>query len=191
MVILEDKPSIFKVELKHEDLYYSTVNKLRRVIHNEIPKVAIENVIFHKSVLFYTNRVILDRLKLIPIESKTGNGTITLNVRNDTNDIKGVYSNELQFENPDGKSVFDDILLFKMRPNDEADVEMYFQEEKTAKDAGAFYKTTSNCSYTYEKPLGKFIFTVESISEQGSRELFEKGVSILKEKHNITLSFSN
>ena len=124
----------------------SLVNALRRILISEIPTIAIENCIFYQNTSIVPDEVLAHRLGLIPIIADSN----LFNYKSESEELTefnhllfklhvicgkepmSVYSNELKWI-PQGnqisrlsnvKPVHNDILITKLRPGQEIEVEL-------------------------------------------------------------------
>lgn len=123
-------------------------NALRRILISEIPTMAIENVSIYQNTSVIPDEVLSHRLGLIPIKAdadqfnykdqddehtESNSIHLKLHIANTTNTEKSVYSKDIKWlpignQNTRMKAVspiHDDILVARLAPNQEIEVEMY------------------------------------------------------------------
>ncbi|MEM3397471.1 MAG: DNA-directed RNA polymerase subunit D [Nitrososphaerota archaeon] len=196
-IVEEDEKSI-KVEL--EGLPLAVANTLRRFVINEVPTMAIEEILIIENTSAMPNEVLAHRLSLIPFisdidryvapeecdcGSKLGceKCVIRYVVRAEAVDEPvTVYSKDIIPEDPSitVKPVSPKIPIVKLAPNQRIEIELYVRVGKGRKHA----KWQAAISSLYEKDgePGKRILFIESIGSLPPRRILKEAVNIFKKK---------
>jgi len=196
-IIEEDEKSI-KVQL--EGLPLSIANAIRRFTINEVPTMAIEEVLIIENTSAMPNEVLAHRISLIPFisdidryvapeecdcGSKLGceKCVVRYVVRAEALDEPiTVYSGEIVPEDPTTtvKPVSPKIPIVKLAPKQKIEIELYVRVGKGRKNA----KWQAAISSLYEKdgePSKRILF-IESIGFLPARRILKEAVNILKKK---------
>ncbi|MEM1584402.1 MAG: DNA-directed RNA polymerase subunit D [Nitrososphaerota archaeon] len=196
-IVEEDEKSI-KVEL--EGLPLAVANTLRRFVINEVPTMAIEEILIIENTSAMPNEVLAHRLSLIPFisdidryvapeecdcGSKLGceKCVVRYVVRAEAVDEPvTVYSKDIIPEDPSitVKPVSPKIPIVKLAPNQRIEIELYVRVGKGRKHA----KWQAAISSLYEKDgePGKRILFIESIGSLPPRRILKEAVNIFKKK---------
>ncbi|MEM3819117.1 MAG: DNA-directed RNA polymerase subunit D [Nitrososphaerota archaeon] len=196
-IVEEDEKSI-KVEL--EGLPLAVANTLRRFVINEVPTMAIEEILIIENTSAMPNEVLAHRLSLIPFisdidryvapeecdcGSKLGceKCVVRYVVRAEAVDEPvTVYSKDIIPEDPSitVKPVSPKIPIVKLAPNQRMEIELYVRVGKGRKHA----KWQAAISSLYEKDgePGKRILFIESIGSLPPRRILKEAVNIFKKK---------
>jgi len=112
---IEDKSTNFLVY----DIKTCVINSLRRIMLADYENSAFNesNIIVHNNTSLLHNEIIRHRLSLVPVNT---NDTlkVEMNIKNDDNDIKNVYSDNLNIIEGEGE-IAKGILLYKLKKNQE------------------------------------------------------------------------
>lgn len=187
--------------IKGNDVNFSLVNALRRILLQEIPLYKIDNIKIDKNTTCYTNDYLCERIEQINdiIKSKENyidknneykyeKQDIYINIRNDNNDIMNittdnidVYIDEKQIKNPYKEKV----LLVKLKKDQEIILKGEYILGKGlyhAKYTGIkveLYEEINNNSYN---------FAFKSLCMLTAKELLIKAVNIIiKKLENIEI----
>ncbi len=196
-IIEEDEKSI-KVQL--EGLPLSIANAIRRFTINEVPTMAIEEVLIIENTSAMPNEVLAHRISLIPFisdidryvapeecdcGSKLGceKCVVRYVVRAEALDETiTVYSGDIIPEDPKTtvKPVSPKIPIVKLAPKQRIEIELYVRVGKGRKNA----KWQAAISSLYEKDNepNKRILFIESIGFLPARRILKEAVNILKKK---------
>jgi len=196
-IIEEDEKSI-KVQL--EGLPLSIANAIRRFTINEVPTMAIEEVLIIENTSAMPNEVLAHRISLIPFisdidryvapeecdcGSKLGceKCVVRYVVRAEALDEPiTVYSGDIIPEDPTTtvKPVSPKIPIVKLAPKQRIEIELYVRVGKGRKNA----KWQAAISSLYEKDgePNKRILFIESIGFLPARRILKEAVNILKKK---------
>jgi len=101
------------------DLETEFLNGIRRVLYSKLKSYSfdIKNTIIIKNTTNINNEIISHRLSLIPLNVNKSL-KYSLNIKNKTNEIKYVYSNDIICEDKN-YTIDNNILLLKLKPNEE------------------------------------------------------------------------
>lgn len=196
-IVEEDEKSI-KVEL--EGLPLSIANTLRRFTINEVPTMAIEEVLIIENTSAMPNEVLAHRLSLIPFVSdidryvapeecdcgsKLGceKCVVRYVVRAEAIDEPiTVYSKDIMPEDPSTtvKPVSPRIPIVKLAPNQRIEVELYVRVGKGRKNAK--WQAAISSLYDKDGEPGKRLLFIESIGFLPPRRILKEAVYIFKKK---------
>lgn len=196
--IVEEDEKSMKIEL--EGLPLSLANTLRRFVINEVPTMAIEEVLIIENTSAMPNEVLAHRLSLIPFisdidryvapeecdcGSKLGceKCVVRYVVRAEAIDEPvTVYSGDIVPEDPTTtvKPVSPRIPIVKLAPKQRIEIELYVRVGKGRKNT----KWQAAISSLYEKDgePGKRILFIESIGSLPPRRILKEAVHIFKRK---------
>ncbi len=196
-IIEEDEKSI-KVQL--EDVPLSIANAIRRFTINEVPTMAIEEVLIIENSSAMPNEVLAHRISLIPFisdidryvapeecdcGSKLGceKCVVRYVLRAEALDEPlTVYSGDIVPEDPTTtvKPVSPKIPIVKLAPRQRVEMELYVRVGKGRKNA----KWQAAISSLYEKDgePNKRILFIESIGFLPPRRILKEAVNIFKKK---------
>ena len=101
------------------DLETEFLNGIRRVLYSKLKSYSfdIKNTIIIKNTTNINNEIISHRLSLIPLNVNKSL-KYSLNIKNKTNEIKYVYSNDIICEDKN-YTIDNNILLLKLKPDEE------------------------------------------------------------------------
>jgi len=148
----------------------ATANAIRRAIITNVPIAAIEKVTIDKNSSVLADEILAHRLGLIPFKTDIKNFidcVVSLDVINDSDKLKTVYTKDLKSSNPDIIPVYDNIPIVKLSKGQqiklEATVELGKGREHSKWQGGL-------ASYEISEE-NKFNFFVESYMQLDVDEL--------------------
>ena len=115
--LLNSKDNIY--EYLVYDLETEFLNGIRRVLYSKLKSYSfdIKNTVIIKNTTNINNEIISHRLSLIPLNVNK-NLKYSLDIKNKTDEIKYIYSNDIICEDENYK-IDNNILLLKLKPNEE------------------------------------------------------------------------
>ncbi|PKP58302.1 MAG: DNA-directed RNA polymerase subunit D, partial [Candidatus Altiarchaeales archaeon HGW-Altiarchaeales-2] len=145
-------------------------NAIRRAIITNVPIAAIEKVTIDKNSSALADEILAHRLGLIPFKTDIKNfvdTVVSLDVINDSDELKTIYTQDLKSSNPDIIPVYDNMPIVKLSKRQqiklEATVELGKGREHVKWQGGL-------ASYEIDEE-NKFNFFVESFMQLDADEL--------------------
>jgi len=145
-------------------------NAIRRAIITNVPIAAIEKVTIDKNSSALADEILAHRLGLIPFKTDIKNfvdTVVSLDVINDSDELKTIYTQDLKSSNPDIVPVYDNMPIVKLSKGQqiklEATVELGKGREHVKWQGGL-------ASYEIDEE-NKFNFFVESFMQLDADEL--------------------
>jgi len=149
----------------NKKFHKSLANALRRIIISDTPVIAIDkdNVTYLQNTTVLNNEILSKRLALIPfLYEKTNkkdfqNLEITLKVNNETDDIKDIFVENMEYQKKDNEKEkeplkdltdFPDILFTKLKPFQSLEL-IAKLVSKTQAEGGAEFCPTAVAIFTY------------------------------------------
>jgi DNA-directed RNA polymerase I and III subunit RPAC1 len=190
-------------------------NKFRRILIAEVPTIAVTKVFVTSNTSIIQDEVLAHRLGMIPIladsslfdykssdEEATDQNTVIFRLRtkcakNATDANCNVYSGNFEwipqgnqaelFRDQPIRPVDSDILIAKLRPGQELDLQMYCEKEvgkshtKWSPVSTVAYRTVDDTS---GRPSGSkhFVFSIETTGVLSPQILFREAISILMQE---------
>ena len=192
LVEAEDDESI-RVDVT--EIPVSIANALRRAMMNEVPTMAVEEVLVIENTSPLPNEILSHRISLIPFKSDIDNYNLpekcTCNsrlgcekcvvryvLRAEAGDTAlTVYSRDMVSEKPDTKvvPVSGDIPIVVLPPNERIELELYVRLGKGGKHA----KWQAGLATLYEEGGRRYLY-VESFGFHSARRMLREAVRIVK-----------
>lgn len=99
------------------DVKTSIVNSLRRIMMADYKNSAFneQNILVKENTGLLHNEIVRHRLSLVPVKA-TETMKVELNIHNETDEMKHVYSDDLQIVSGQGE-ILKGVLLYKLKPN--------------------------------------------------------------------------
>ncbi len=131
--LVENKKEKFSFEIKDTD--HILVNTLRRLIIEEVPTLAIEEVTFYDNSSALYDEMLSLRLGLIPLKTDLKSYVLPEKAKNEKDPrafltlklkVKGpksVYASDLESQDPKVKPVYPEILIVKLLQNQNLELE--------------------------------------------------------------------
>jgi len=164
----------------------ATANAFRRAIISNVPICAIEKVTIYKNSSVLPDEVLAHRLGLIPFKTQIENfvdTTVILDVKNDSDDLKTIYTKDLKSSNPEIIPVYDNIPIVKISKGQEISLECNVELGKGrdhAKWQGGL------ASYEMDEKENAFNFFVESYMQLDVDKLINAAIDeLIKENANF------
>lgn len=176
--------------VKIEELYITFIlkgidnafaNSLRRILIGGVPTIAIDDIKIRNNTSVINDEMLSHRIGLIPLSysselEENGRFILSITCPNDS-DIISVKSSDLKYMSvsEDIKPLYDDILLVKLKPGQQIDLEAYCK-----KGVGSEHSKYSPVStVTYNKKDDDFVFNVECIGTIQPELLIKKALNML------------
>ena len=175
----------------------SLANALRRAVINEVPTMAVEEVLIIENSSAMPNEILAHRISLIPFKSDIDNYNLpeecgcgsklgcekcvvryVLRVEAGDDTIT-VYSRDMVPEDPNTKvaPVSGDFPIVMLAPNQRVELELYIRVGKGRKHA----KWQSGVATLYEEDGRKYLY-VESFGFLPARRMVKEALKIVKNK---------
>ena len=144
---LEEKTTNFLLY----DVKTHVVNSIRRIMMADYKNSAFNesNIVVHNNTGLLHNEIVRHRLSLVPI--KTTGMKVELNIQNDTNEMKTIYSNDLKIIEGEGE-IAQDIILYKLKPGQEMNLTAT-SDINTSKVGGVPYRPFSTAFFKIIKQI--------------------------------------
>ena len=196
--ILESSDSRIKVSIKGVDRVYA--NALRRFAINEVPCMAIDDVVIQQNSSVLYDEILAHRLGLIPLSTDLKGYVLpqdcsckedlgcskcrVLLVLNAvaTNEVKTIYSGDLRSEDDSIKPYVDNIPLVKLAPDHEIKLEAYAKLGKGRDHAK--WQPVSVSTLTDTDDPSTFNLTLESTGSLPASDILSEAANILNTKLN-------
>ena len=196
--ILESSDSRIKVSIKGVDRVYA--NALRRFAINEVPCMAIDDVVIQQNSSVLYDEILAHRLGLIPLSTDLKGYVLpqdcsckedlgcskcrVLLVLNAvaTNEVKTIYSGDLRSEDDSIKPYVDNIPLVKLAPDHEIKLEAYAKLGKGRDHAK--WQPVSVSTLTDTDDPSTFNLTLESTGSLPASDILLEATNILNTKLN-------
>lgn len=137
----------------------SVANALRRILISEVPSIAIHNVTVRENNTIFPDEYIAHRLGFVPImfdaeliedDSEENTFLFKLSVKNNTQNIQCIYSNEITWIPRPGQEklkvdIHHGILICKLAPGHEIDIDL--STKRGIGSTHAKWSPVSLCSY--------------------------------------------
>lgn len=162
--------------VKNADILF--LNKLRRIILRDIPTMAVDSSDIKVNTSSLYNELLYHRLTMIPIKADprkySEDDIITFKLKCKGHiGITSIYSRDLEWVPKDGqepvKPVHDNILIVKLAPGQEIDMELYCK-----KGTGSMHTKWSPAHAFHNKN----VLAIKSYGIYTPEELFEEAVKL-------------
>lgn len=196
--ILESSDSRIKVSIKGVDRVYA--NALRRFAINEVPCMAIDDVVIQQNSSVLYDEILAHRLGLIPLSTDLKGYVLPqdCSCKEDlgcskcrvllvlhavaTNEVKTIYSGDLRSEDDSIKPYVDNIPLVKLAPDHEIKLEAYAKLGKGRDHAK--WQPVSVSTLTDTDDPSTFNLTLESTGCLPASDILSEATNILNTKLN-------
>ena len=174
------------LKIKFSGVDTSIMNSLRRIMLSEVKTIAIDIIKVGENNGIMTDEILGHRLGLIPIKRHnkyTKKVTLTLNVSNDTDIIKTVYSSDLKYNSEDIEIPDKNIIITKLDKGHF--ISLIAETEEGTGYIHAKWNPTAGLAYKIENGPDDtqiFIFNIESIGNMTPKEILEEAFDTLIEK---------
>ena len=161
------------------------INSFRKILISEIETFAIDYVFLEKNTSSFTDEFLVHRIGLIPLKYSKNilpneEIELTLEVKNDTNEIMNIYSDNLQCDYNE-ISVMKSILLFYLMPKREIKFKCIAR-----KGSGKYHAKWSPvvAPFLKEDENNMINLHYEYTENSNNKDLFLKSICILEKQIN-------
>ena len=195
--IIKNEDLNLKVEFEGFPLVY--VNALRRFAMNEVPVMAIDDVVVIENTSALYDELISHRLGLVPLktdlesfvlpelckcESDLGcvncRVLLVLDIEAEDKPLT-VYSGDLVSDGEIVKPTSINIPILKLGPKQKIKLEAYAKLGQ-GKNHAKWIPTCASVLTEVDKDIDKYELTIESVGSLTSKEIFSRCITILEEK---------
>lgn len=151
----------------------ATANAIRRAIIANVPIAAIEKVTIYKNSSALADEVLAHRLGLIPFKTDIKNfinTTVLLDVANNSDKLKTIYTKDIKSSNPDIVPVYDNMPIVKLSKGQEIKLEATVELGK-GREHAKWQGGLASYEINEDNKEKKFNFFVESYGQMDVDEL--------------------
>lgn len=151
----------------------ATANAIRRAIIANVPIAAIEKVTIYKNSSALADEVLAHRLGLIPFKTDIKNfinTTVLLDVANNSDRLKTIYTKDIKSSNPDIVPVYDNMPIVKLSKGQEIKLEATVELGK-GREHAKWQGGLASYEINEDNKEKKFDFFVESYGQMDVDEL--------------------
>lgn len=173
------------MELNINDVDFSILNSLRRVMISNVEILAIEMIKIYENNSIVIDDVISHRVGLVPIKRNSDlikNAKFELDVKfnsKNVNSIQDVLSSSLVSKTDGVKVVHDNIVIAKIKNGQH----IKFSAEAILGSGSIHAKWSPSCGTSYrENDDGSYTFFIETVGSMSSDEMFLKSIESLENR---------